>query len=220
VARVIITGSSDGLGRMAARLLIGQGHEVVLHGRNEGRSRDALAAAPGAWRAVSGDLSAIAGARTVADAVNKLGRFDAVIHNAGIGYREGRVETEPGVPSVFAVNVLAPYILTALIERPKRLVYLSSGMHRGVRPRMDDLLWTKRSWSGWSAYAAPSAPDDLHQGCVTQAWLATSEDELARSTGGYFYHQQLRAPNPIAAALRTQDALLAECRRISGIPLD
>jgi NAD(P)-dependent dehydrogenase (short-subunit alcohol dehydrogenase family) len=220
VARVIITGSSDGLGRMAARLLIGQGHEVVLHGRNEGRSRDALAAAPGAWRAVSGDLSAIAGARTVADAVNKLGRFDAVIHNAGIGYREGRVETEPGVPSVFAVNVLAPYILTALIERPKRLVYLSSGMHRGVRPRMDDLLWTKRSWSGWSAYAASSAPDDLHQGCVTQAWLATSEDELARSTGGYFYHQQLRAPNPIAAALRTQDALLAECRRISGIPLD
>jgi hypothetical protein len=50
----------------------------------------------------------------------------------------------PGSPSVFAVNLLAPYILTALIERPKRLVYLSSGMHRGVRPRMDDLLWTKR----------------------------------------------------------------------------
>jgi NAD(P)-dependent dehydrogenase (short-subunit alcohol dehydrogenase family) len=60
--------------------------------------------------------------------VNKLDRFDAVIHNAGVGYREGRVEMEPGVPSVFAVNVLAPYILTALIERPKRLVYVSSGM--------------------------------------------------------------------------------------------
>src|SRR6202043_681624 len=89
-----------------------------------------------------------AGARTVADEVNKLDRFDAVIHNAGIGYREGRVEMEPGVPSVFAVNVLAPYILTALIERPERLVYLSSGMHRGVRPRMDDLLWPKRPWIG------------------------------------------------------------------------
>ena len=125
MARVFITGSSDGLGLMAARLLIDQGHEVVLHGRNEGRSRDALAAAAGARGVVSGDLSTIAGARTVADEVNRLGRFDAVIHNAGIGYRERRVEVEPGVPSVFAV--------TALIERPKRLVYLSSGMHRGVR---------------------------------------------------------------------------------------
>jgi NAD(P)-dependent dehydrogenase (short-subunit alcohol dehydrogenase family) len=84
---------------MAARLLIDHGHEVVLHGRNEGRSRDALAAAAGDGEAVSGDLSTIAGARTVADAVNKLGRFDAVIHNAGLGYRERRVEVEPGVPS-------------------------------------------------------------------------------------------------------------------------
>src|SRR5271169_356469 len=138
---------------MAARLLIEQGHEVVLHGRSDDRSRDALKAAADARGAVTGDLSTIAGARTVADQVNKVGRFDAVIHNAGIGYREGRVETEPGVPSVFAVNVLAPYILTALIERPDRLVYVSSGMHQGVRPRMDDWLWTKRPWSRPSAYA-------------------------------------------------------------------
>ena len=83
MARVFITGSSDGLGLMAARLLVDQGHEVVLHGRNEGRSREALAVAAGARTAVSGELSTIAGARTLADEVNKLGRFDAVIHNAG-----------------------------------------------------------------------------------------------------------------------------------------
>lgn len=255
MARVFITGSSDGLGLLATRLLIEQGHEVVVHGRNDDRSRDALKAASGARGAVTGDLSTIVGARTVADQVNKLGHFDAVIHNAGIGYREGRVEMEPGVPSVFAVNVLAPYILTALIKKPDRLVYVSSGTHHGVRPRMDDLPWTRRAWSGFSAYAesklcdvllafavarrwknvksnalepgwvatkmgGPSAPDDLHQGCVTQAWLATSEDELARSTGGYFYHQRPRAPNPIASDVRIQEELLAECHRISGVLLD
>src|SRR5215467_15952680 len=90
LARIFITGSSDGLGLMAARLLIDQGHEVILHGRNEVRSGEALAAAPGARGVVSGDLSTITGASTVAEEANKLGRFDAVIHNAGIGHRGGR----------------------------------------------------------------------------------------------------------------------------------
>ncbi len=252
-ASVFITGSSDGLGLMAAKLLIEQGHEVVLHGRNEQRCRDARAAAPGARDAVLGDFSTITGAKSVADRVNKLGRFDAVIHNAGIGYREPRrADSEAGVPSVFAVNVLAPYILTALIERPDRLSYVSSGMHHGVRPRMDDLLWTKRTWNGASTYAesklcdvliafavarrwksvlsnalepgwvptkmgGASAPGDLKKGYITQVWLATSDDQLARSTGGYFYHQKLREPNPIVRDIKFQDELLAECARISGV---
>src|SRR5262249_61130047 len=112
-------------------------------------SSDALLAAVGAQGAVSGDLSTIAGATTVASEVNKLGRFDAVIHNAGIGSRETRrVETEPGVPSVFAVNVLAPYILTALIERPDRLGYLRSRLHPRVRLRLPDPLLAKRALGG------------------------------------------------------------------------
>jgi NAD(P)-dependent dehydrogenase (short-subunit alcohol dehydrogenase family) len=75
---------------------------------------------------------------------------------------------------------------------------------------------------GWVAtkMGGPSAPDDLHQGCVTQAWLATSEDELARSSGRYFYHQRLSSPNPIASDVRIQDELVAACSRISQIVLD
>ena len=179
MARVFITGSSDGLGLVAATLLIEQGNEVVLHGRNEGRSRDALRAAAGAQGAVCGDLSTIAGATTVASEANKFGRFDAVIHNAGIGSREPRrVETEPGVPSIFMVNVLAPYILTALIEKPDRLVYLSSGTHHSVRLRIDDLLWTKRAWSGWTAYAESKLCDVLLAFAVARRWKNVRSNAL------------------------------------------
>lgn len=169
---------------MAARLLIEQGHQVVLHGRNEVRSRDALAAAAGAQGVVSGDLSTIAGTRSVADQVDKLGRFDAVIHNAGVGYRERQVEMEPGISSVFAVNVVAPYILTALIEKPKRLVYVSSGMHRGVRPRMDDLLWTERAWSGASAYAESKLCDVLLAFAIARRWKDSQIERAGARLGG------------------------------------
>ena len=132
MSRVFITGSSDGLGLMAGRLLVADGHSVTLHARNASRADDTRAALPQADGVVIGDLSSIAGMRQVAGQANAAGRFDAVIHNAGIGYREPRrVETEDGLAQVFAVNVLAPYLLTALVERPDRLVYLSSGMHRG-----------------------------------------------------------------------------------------
>jgi hypothetical protein len=255
VARVFITGSSDGLGLLAARLLIDQGHEVVLHGRNERRSRDALAAAAGAGGVVSGDLSTIAGARTVADAVNKLGRFDTVIHNPGIGYREGRVEIGARSSECLRCQCARPLhsdgtdrkteaiglselrhasrrasangrsgVDAAVLEwlvglRGEQAVRCFAGIcRRSLLERRESQRAGARVGSdkdGW-----PSAPDDLHQGCVTQAWLATSEDEFARSSGRYFYHQRPRAPNPITADLRTQEKLLAECGRISGIRLD
>ena len=119
MAKVFITGSSDGLGLMAAMILIQQAHQVVLHRRNPERAEAALDAAPGAAHAVFGDLSEVEETRRVADQVNALGRFDAVIHNAGVGYREPRrIDTPSGASHVFAINVLAPYILIALIERP------------------------------------------------------------------------------------------------------
>jgi NAD(P)-dependent dehydrogenase (short-subunit alcohol dehydrogenase family) len=158
MARIFISGSSTGLGLMTGRLLAERGHDVVLHGRSEARSADAHREFPQALAVVTGDLSTVRGAREVAEQVNQLGRFDAVIHNAGIGYREPRrVETEDGLPEVFATNVLAPYVLTALIERPARLVYLSSGMHHSADANLDDLAWTRRHWSGATAYAEEQA---------------------------------------------------------------
>jgi NAD(P)-dependent dehydrogenase (short-subunit alcohol dehydrogenase family) len=154
MARVFITGSSDGLGLRAGQVLAADGHQVVLHARNGARAAGARAALPGAEQVITGDLSAIAGMRQVALQVNDLGRFDAVIHNAGVGYREPRrAATADDLSLVFAVNVLAPYLLTALIRTPARLVYLSSGMHRGGGTDLADLQWVARPWNGSQAYA-------------------------------------------------------------------
>lgn len=171
MARVFITGSSDGLGRMAAQLLVKQGHGVVLHARNGQRAHEALAAVPGAETAVTGDLSSIAQTRGVADQVNALGAFDAVIHNAGVGYREARrVETEDGLPHVFAVNTLAPYILTALIRRPKRLIYLSSGLHQSGDASLKELAWKERPWRGQQAYSDTKLHDVILAFAIARLW--------------------------------------------------
>jgi len=171
MSRVFITGSSDGLGQMAAHLLIEQGHSVVLHARNQRRGQEAMSAVPGAETVVIGDLTSIAQTRKVAEQVNVLGAFDALIHNAGIGYREPRrIATEDGLPHLFAVNTLAPYILTALIKRPKRLVYLSSGLHRDGDESLQDLTWEDRAWQGQQAYSDTKLHDVLLAFAVARHW--------------------------------------------------
>jgi NAD(P)-dependent dehydrogenase (short-subunit alcohol dehydrogenase family) len=171
MARVFITGSSDGLGRMAGQLLIEQGHSVVLHARNEQRGKEALSAVPGAEKVVIGDLTSIAQTRKMAEQVNALGSFDAVIHNAGIGYRESRrIATEDGLPQVFAVNTLAPYILTALMQKPKRLVYLSSGLHQSGDASLKDLAWEHRPWQGQQAYSDSKLHDVLLAFTIARRW--------------------------------------------------
>jgi NAD(P)-dependent dehydrogenase (short-subunit alcohol dehydrogenase family) len=171
MSRVFITGSSDGLGRMAARLLIAGGHRVVLHARHAARAREAMIAVPGAEEAVTGDLSSIAETKALAEQVNALGDFDAIIHNAGIGYRErARGDTVDGLPRVLAVNTLAPYILTALIHKPKRLVYLSSGMHRSGDPTLRDLEWRARAWDGSQAYADSKLHDVILAFAIARLW--------------------------------------------------
>ncbi len=171
MADVFITGSSDGLGLMTGRLLAEQGHRVVLHARNEARAEAARVALPQAEAVLIGDLSTLATMRDVAKQANGWGRFDAVIHNVGIGYREPRrVETADGLSQLWAVNVLAPYVLTALMHRPDRLVYLSSGMHTGGSATFEDLQWSGRRWNGSQAYADTKLQDVLLAFGVARRW--------------------------------------------------
>src|SRR6266542_2307225 len=242
MSRVLITGSAQGLGLLAGRQLIAADHEVVLHARNPTRARAASAAAPGAIGVVVGDLASIEQTRQVAEQANVSGRFDAVIHNAGVFLEPQRVETVDGLAHVFAVNVLAPYLLTALIDRPGRLVFLSSGMHLGGDRDLDDLQWTRRRWNPSRAYAqarrwpgvpsnavdpgwvptrmgGPYASDDLDLGVQTQVWLATGDDPEATRTGRYLYHRRPYDAHPAASDPSVQDRLLVVCADLTGRPM-
>jgi NAD(P)-dependent dehydrogenase (short-subunit alcohol dehydrogenase family) len=171
MARIFITGSSDGLGLAAAQLLLEQGHSVVLHARSQQRAEETQNKLPAAESVVVGDLTSIAQTRYLADQVNRLGTFDAIIHNAGIGYREPRrIVTEDGLSHLLAVNTVAPYILTALITRPRRLVYMSSILHQGGDPSLNDLTWADRPWSGRQAYCDSKLHDVLLAFAVARRW--------------------------------------------------
>lgn len=151
--RVFITGSTDGLGRGAAETLIRAGHQVVLHARSTERASALADLAPRSAGIAIGDLASADQTRSLADQVNKLGRLDAVIHNAGIYREPARGATPEGHAKVLAVNVLAPYLLTGLIQRPVRLVYLSSSMHFGGEGPLRDIDWTERRWDTNRAYS-------------------------------------------------------------------
>ena len=241
-ARVLVTGSADGLGRAAAQTLLEQGHEVVVHARNRDRLTAVRDLLDRGAAAVVGDLSDPEETRDVAGQVNRLGQMDAVIHNAGV----------VGGPQVLPVNVVAPYLLTALIHRPQRLVYLTSGMHRGGRASLTGMDWSghraagsysaskllvttlaaavARIWPdvfsnavdpGWvpTKMGGPGAPDDLRLGHLTQEWLATSEDPDARTSGGYWHHQRRIEPHPAVGDRRFQDQLLDDLARYTATRL-
>ena len=240
MARIFITGSADGLGQLAAKTLIAQGHQVVLHARNETRGRQAMDGAPGAEGVVTADLALIDDTKELASKVNALGTFDAVIHNAGV-YQDSAGQ-------IFAVNTLAPYILTCLIHRPERLVYLSSGLHTQGHFRSESfkgqarrisysdsklhvLMLTKavaRRWTnvysnavdpGWvpTKMGGKSAPDDLKKGYETQVWLSISNEAEAKVSGNYFHHQKVTQHNPEADDVRLQERFLSLCEEVTGV---
>jgi NAD(P)-dependent dehydrogenase (short-subunit alcohol dehydrogenase family) len=239
MARIFITGSADGLGQLAAKALIAQGHQVVLHARNEKRGREALDKVPGAESVMTADFGSIEETKQLASKVNALGKFDAVIHNAGV-YNASAEE-------IFTVNTLAPYILTCLIQRPKRLIYLSSDMHLQGRSKLESFktetsritysdsklhvlmlcMAIARKWTqvyanavdpGWvpTKMGGQGASDDLQKGYETQVWLAVSDDEKAKVSGRYFYHRKERRHNPEADDALLQERFLSLCQEITG----
>jgi NAD(P)-dependent dehydrogenase (short-subunit alcohol dehydrogenase family) len=239
MARIFITGSADGLGHLAAKTLVDQGHQVVLHARNAERGQEALRKIPSAENVLIADLSDIEETKKLAAEVNALGVFDAVIHNAGVYNQQPKI--------LFHVNTLAPYILTCLIQKPNRLIYMSSGMHLQGNSKLPNVaqidrinysdtklydvllsMAAARRWPkvyanavnpGWvpTKMGGKGAPDDLDKGFETQVWLAVSNDDKAKVSGRYFHHKTEQRYHAEAANITLQDELLNLCEQISGV---
>jgi NAD(P)-dependent dehydrogenase (short-subunit alcohol dehydrogenase family) len=243
MVRILVTGSTDGLGLATADTLLRDGHEVIVHARSPQRVSAVQHLIDRGARCVVGDLADRGQVRRIADNANRIGGIDAVINNAGVLHGS----------AVLPVNVVAPYLLTALIHGPRRLIYLSSSMHRGGDTGLSDLDWTGRtataSYStsklqvtalsaaiarlfpgvlsnavdpGWvpTRMGGPSAPDDLRLGHRTQVWLATSSDPAALTSGGYWHHQRGQRPHPAVTNRLFQDALLEHLADHTGVTLD
>lgn len=177
---VLVTGSTDGIGLETARQLLAAGHDVVAHARSDARADDVRAALPGLRDVVVGDLTSLEQTRALAAAAAALGRFDAVVHNAGVGGDvSGRELTDDGMERIFQVNTVGPYLLTALLPRPDRLVYLTSGLQERGRLHLDDLQWEHRAFDGMQAYSDSKLHDVVLTMAVARLWpdvLATTVD--------------------------------------------
>ena len=213
---------------------------MVLHARNEQRAQDTRNVISGAEEVLIGDLSELRATIQLANQVSDLGQFDAIIQNAGVYDAPANVIT--------SVNLLAPYVLSALVNRPKRLVFLSSGMHRGGQLDFDGLKTGNISYSdsklyinvltmalarlwpdmlvnavdpGWvpTKMGGKNASDDLQKGYETQTWLAVSDDRGALVSGGYWYHQQRQKSKVDALDEDLQNQFLRICEELTEVKL-
>lgn len=230
MARILITGSTDGLGRATAETLVAAGHQVIVHARSPERALAVTALTDRGADLVVADLSHRLEVLAAADDLNAGPGIDAVIHNAGV----------ISGPAVLPVNVVAPYLLTALLRSPTRHVYLSSGMHRGGRTTLAGLDWAgdretasysdsklfvtalsaaiADRWAptvlanavdpGWvpTKMGGAGAPDDFDLGHETQERLAV--DPELRLSGGYWHHAAQQRPHRAVSDPQFHDQLL------------
>lgn len=237
MTKIFISGSTDGLGFLTAKKLLEDGNDVILHARNKQRANDVLTKLPNANQVVIGDLGDRKQVEDIAKQVNQIGQFDTVIYNAGIDVSDPKL--------TFSVNVLAPYLLTALIKLPKRIIFVSSGMHRGANLDINDLSKTTNYSSsklqlllltktlarllpnvvitavdpGWvpTKMGGSMATDDLTMGYTSQVWLATLEDNSV--SGGYFHHLKPDRYDNRVDNVDLQDEYLQKLEEITNVTI-
>lgn len=245
--RILITGSTAGLGQLAAARLLARGHRVVAHARDARRAADVRRDLPGLETVVTGDLRNLDQTRALASQINELGAFDTIIHNAGEYGLTGE--------EMLNTNSLSPYLLTTLIEAPSHLVYVTSELHLGgnlaleeVRSGGTDVTYDDTKLQvltlamavarrrpdvrvnavrpGWvptlmGFHNGPHAPDDLRGGYMSHVWLAEGITPASRASGEFFFHQKPEtAVHRSARSTSAQDDLLSAYEERTGVRLD
>ncbi|KAI1389004.1 NAD(P)-binding protein [Hypoxylon trugodes] len=221
MVRIFITGSSDGLGLRAAQALSQRGHEVYLHARTPQRATEARSSCPSAKDVFIADLSSTSETQSLATQLNTSGPWDTIIHNAGVMHgASAQGKGKEGLPKLFAVNTLAPYILTSLVDPPpKRYVFVASGMHHGGDATLRDVqsatysdsklhnvllaFWFARRFAGkgvtsnalnpgWvpTKMGGSGAPDDINASIETYVMLAEGSGVSEGKTGKFWYQSR------------------------------
>jgi NAD(P)-dependent dehydrogenase (short-subunit alcohol dehydrogenase family) len=157
---VLVTGATDGIGRATALALARAGLRVLVHGRSASRAEAVLRELPGAGHEpVLGDLASLADVRRLAaEVAGKAPVLDVLLHNAGV-FEKTRVLTVDGLERTFAVNHLAPFLLTELLlpnvvaARQGRIVTVSSVAHQRAALDLGDIGFERAPYEGYAAYA-------------------------------------------------------------------
>lgn len=242
--RILITGSTAGLGQLATAYLLARGHSVVAHARNAQREADVRRDLPALDEVVVGDLSDLDQTRALAQRINETGPFDVIVHNAGEWALPGA--------GILTVNSLSPYLMTSLVEVPAHSIYLSSAMHLSGSHKPDEVasvgsgvmysdsklqilmlalaagrLRPGARFSavdpGWiptrMGYESGGGPDPIRNGYMTQVWLAEGTDPGSEASGSFFHHEAPTPPareNEIARDEAAQDELMAAYHEATG----